>query len=54
MSGVLNLAAPAGIENASAGYTGARQDAERILAMDPDMIFLTASSEGPHPTEGPQ
>ena len=31
---------PAGVLNASKGYTGEQQDGERILAMDPDMVFL--------------
>jgi iron complex transport system substrate-binding protein len=44
----------AGILNASQGLTGERQDAERILAMDPDMIFLTGSRHSWWPTENPQ
>lgn len=34
---------PAGIINASMNLTGDRQDAERILSMDPDIIFLLGS-----------
>jgi len=45
---------PAGIINSSQGMTGERQDAERILAMDPDMIFLTGSRHNLWPTENPQ
>ena len=45
---------PAGILNASSGLTGDRQDGERILAMDPDMIFLTGSRHSAWPTENPQ
>jgi ABC-type Fe3+-hydroxamate transport system substrate-binding protein len=45
---------PAGIINASMGLTGERQDAERILSMNPDMIFLTGSRDSMWPTENPQ
>jgi iron complex transport system substrate-binding protein len=45
---------PAGIINASEGLTGDREDAERILAMDPDMIYLTGSRDSWWPTEDPQ
>ncbi|MGB6942101.1 MAG: ABC transporter substrate-binding protein [Bryobacteraceae bacterium] len=45
---------PVGIENAARkDNTGERQDAERILAMDPDIIFLTGSRDSRNPTEGP-
>lgn len=45
---------PAGILNASKDLSGDRQDAERILSMDPDMIFLTGSRDSLWPTENPQ
>ena len=45
---------PAGVINASEGYPAERLDAERILAMDPDMIFLTGMRGTPWPTENPQ
>jgi iron complex transport system substrate-binding protein len=35
------------VKNASVGLAGQRQDAERILAMDPDFIFLMASGKSP-------
>ncbi len=42
----------AGIENASDGFAGARVDAERILVMEPDIVFLM---QGPvHHAETPQ
>ncbi len=37
----------AGADNASEGWTGERPDVERILAMDPDYIFLMWFGEGP-------
>lgn len=46
--------APAGILNASKGHVGESLDAERVLAMDPDIIFLTGSRDSPSPTEGPK
>jgi iron complex transport system substrate-binding protein len=33
----------AGIVNAAKGWIGQRQDAERILAMDPDIVFLSGA-----------
>jgi len=45
---------PAGVDNASIGFTGERPDAERILAMDPDIVFLVGRSDGKHPQQGPQ
>jgi iron complex transport system substrate-binding protein len=44
---------PAGVVNASMGWTGERQNAERILAMDPDIIFLVGQSEGRFRLQGP-
>lgn len=41
---------PAQVRNATVGLTGQRQDAERILAMDPDFIFLMAGG-GASPQE---
>lgn len=35
------------VKNASEGLAGQRQDAERILAMDPDFIFLMAQGKSP-------
>jgi len=37
---------PAGLVNASEGWMGEQQDAERILAMDPDFIFEMGRGEG--------
>lgn len=37
---------PAGVDNASAGHVGLRLDAERVLAIDPDIIFLMGRSDG--------
>ena len=49
---------PAGVDNASAGKTGLRLDAERVLAIDPDIIFLMGRSDGRAqgymPEQGPQ
>ncbi|MDR3569021.1 MAG: ABC transporter substrate-binding protein [Syntrophobacteraceae bacterium] len=45
---------PAAVRNASKGWTGERQDAERILAMDPDYIFLVGVKEPPFATQGPK
>jgi iron complex transport system substrate-binding protein len=45
---------PAGVANASKGYTGEQQDAERILAMDPDIVFLVGRSDNPWPSQTPQ
>jgi iron complex transport system substrate-binding protein len=42
---------PAGVDNATKGWTGERVDAERILGMDPDYIFLMASSKNQSPEE---
>lgn len=44
----------AGVKNASEGWTAEQQDAERILAMDPDMVFLVGLPNGPRPAQGPQ
>lgn len=45
----------AGVENASSPeYTGESPDAERILEMDPDIIFLTGSRDFPNTGESPQ
>jgi iron complex transport system substrate-binding protein len=40
-----------GIVNASSGWTGEAQDAERVLAMDPDIIFLMALGQSPEEFE---
>ncbi|ATB70073.1 hypothetical protein SJPD1_1968 [Sulfurospirillum diekertiae] len=40
---------PAGVDNASKGWTGERVETERILAMDPDYIFLMADSKNQTP-----
>ena len=45
---------PAGVINASIGFAGERQDAERILSMDPDIIFLLGGRNDRVPTESPQ
>jgi iron complex transport system substrate-binding protein len=45
---------PAAVRNASKGWTGERPDAERILAMDPDYIFLVGVKEPPFATQGPK
>ncbi len=37
----------AGLKNASEGWTGESEDAERILAMEPDIIFLMERSRDP-------
>lgn len=44
----------AGVENASQGLSGEHQDSERIIAMDPDIIFLTGSRDFPLRGESPQ
>ncbi len=45
---------PAGVDNASRDWSGDRQDAERILAMDPEIIYLTGRHDYLFPTENPQ
>ncbi|MGD0657744.1 MAG: ABC transporter substrate-binding protein [Syntrophorhabdales bacterium] len=45
---------PAGVANGSEGWTGEQQDAERILAMDPDIIFLVGRSDDSRPAQSPQ
>ena len=42
---------PAGVDNATKGWIGERVDAERILGMDPDYIFLMANSKNQSPEE---
>lgn len=44
----------AAVENASIGNTGEGIDAERILAMDPDIIILYGLPNDPNPRESPQ
>jgi ABC-type Fe3+-hydroxamate transport system substrate-binding protein len=44
----------AGLVDASPGFIGTHDDAERILAMDPDIVFLFGSPNGPMPMESPQ
>ena len=44
----------AAVENASIGNTGERIDAERLLAMDPDIIILYGSHNAPDSIESPQ
>jgi len=44
----------AGLVDASGGYIGTHDDAERILSMDPDIVFLFGSPNGPMPMESPQ
>jgi iron complex transport system substrate-binding protein len=44
----------AAVENASIGNTGEGIDAERILAMDPDIIILYGSRNDPNPRASPQ
>lgn len=45
---------PAGVENAADQYTSQYPDAERVLAADPDIIFLVGSASSLHPQQSPQ
>ena len=45
---------PAGINNAYPRWMENRLDAERVLAIDPDIILLTGSRDFPHAGESPQ
>lgn len=45
----------AGVMNAATGHTGRRLiDAERVLIMDPDIIFLAGSHDGPRGNDSPE
>jgi iron complex transport system substrate-binding protein len=43
-----------GVANAAIGFMSTTMDAERILAMDPDIVFLYGSNNGPIPMQGPE